>query len=421
VNEKSVSEAHSLNFTPKFMKLLRSVLIALPILTIILLPRPDIPGAQFFLFPILGVAVLLIILTLPAERPWILQNTKLMMVVTATFLVLISNAISMLANHSMIRSPLELMRPILLFGLVLAGTSLCRFKNGTIAKAFAGAGVFLVFAQITVGVAQLLNVPIFNSIYSSDKTRGLEALFFRVTGTIGNPNAFAWFLIQSSFLTICFSKWRLRWLILVPVFFGILISGSRSNLIVFPIAIAVMKLAQLRSLSIGRILGLLLATIFVFVCLVGVVILFPRYFSYLSELLKIAETGSLDSVTTFALRLKLWASRFAIFNSSMADHKWILGLGTTEDFRVLDNDYLYIFFKYGILGLVTHLLSIATMIYVFMKCSSLSLRTYGLQYIVCAIALGFQADTMGGWFFPLIPFYLLGLALIKEREGGAVA
>jgi hypothetical protein len=258
-----------------------------------------------------------------------------------------------------------------------------------------------------IGATQLFGISAFELIYSEDKSRPFGSLV-RVTGSLGNPNVFGWIVAQMSIIILLLSTswWRYAWLFVGALL--VVMSGSRTVLILFPfmVAFASVLIGGIRAvLSKAFLLSLGIGSAFVYV-----VISLGGYFPYLQQLQTVVTSGSLMSVNAFAGRWAMWGQAYAEF-ASAGDMAWLFGLGSRESTRALDNDFLYVFFRSGTFGLVAHVSLITYIATIFLRTRHSSIGMAGLQYLIFALLMGIVADTLGGWLAPLFLFYLVGIAV----------
>jgi hypothetical protein len=99
-------------------------------------------------------------------------------------------------------------------------------------------------------------------------------------------------------------------------------------------------------------------SLFFFVGLVALISILKIYSSelgYMSQILNVYENGSIDfsRVNTFTARLEMWTRNFEVLEG-VDPLKYYIGMGPGKDIglRVMDNEYLSQFLRYGFLGMV---------------------------------------------------------------------
>ena len=94
-------------------------------------------------------------------------------------------------------------------------------------------------------------------------------------------------------------------------------------------------------------------------------------------------------------------------------------LPITGSATVLDNEYLYILINYGIIYLILHLLMYLAIMFLFLRTGDRKIAILGIQYIIFSFLVGFQADTLVGWNYPVFIIFLTGVAisLVRRNKG----
>lgn len=401
-----------------------TILAALLPLLLVYLPRPPISGSHIIIYPLIGSIILVFTLFLAQIHRSI--NSKIIILI---FLYLLYSAcflFSFLLNSDYLRSTagLELTRPILLITILLFGYYLgLRGGERRIEKGLLTASYLILMGQLVISLLQLNGYQSFlGLIYSTEKTRELGSLL-RVTGSLGNPNVFAWVISQASMsiLILSSSKTKFFWLCIGLIL--VVISGSRALLITFPLILLVSLILRYRSNPRAKqilnkqrfkINKAILLFFFGFTLVVGAALIllvthFSSIFPYLSELGLIFE-GKLTSIRTVSLRLVMWSELFQMFNSQNY-FTWFLGLGARDALRVVDNDYLYVFFRVGVIGLLAHFGIIFYILKVFSSDLQRKISDLGMQYLLGSLFLGLVYETISGWFFPTFLFLYLGISI----------
>lgn len=391
------------------------LLVALPPLVYTFMPRPPVPGSHLLVFPIMGAMLALFVLLFLSKRiklHWDMVWLLILLAVTSGCM-----AVSFYVNAPELRTTAvtELVRPGLFGVFLLFGyfTAVC-YGERSVRSGLVLAAKAILLGQLIIAATQLFDLPVFDFLFSTEKTSGLGSIM-RITGSMTNPNIFAWIVAQASLIAFYYAD-RRRWLWLGLGAFLILVAGSRTLLLVFPFMLAFVGVWRRggrwsQYLKAGALAGL--AT----VAAVLLVVAASEYLPYLGELRRVAESGSLSAVRAVASRLEKWQAGYVEFvNGGVAT--WTIGLGSRTTTRVLDNDYMYVLVRLGALGLLLHA--------VFVGYTALLLRggrrniatVIGMQYLLFSLVLGLVYETLGGWLFPLLLLFFLGLASgIAVRDG----
>lgn len=383
-----------------------------------LMPRPPVSGAHFFTYPTIGLICLLLILIMARKVEF---DSRILL--ASSFLIIYALSISLSALFSDLVlgfgvfthmfKPLFFM-VILIFGyFVGTKSSLSSIIHGLLRASY-----IILIVQIIVGVTQLFDINLFHFIYNTEKTRALGGLV-RIAGTLGNPNIFAWIVIQMTLIIFLFETKKLKKTLfvvigLVLVFF----SGSRSLVTLFPVLLLLSKLFLDK-----KNVSFFLVKIPKYLILFGCFLLFGywfiktygEYFPYLNQILMVVETGSLSSVNSFDARTIMWNNAIYQMQNENSLFTWIFGLGAGA-IGVLDNDYLYSISNYGVLNLLINISMYAFFYYQFSKISNKKFAVLGRIYIIFSFVLGYQADTLSGWNYPILIMFYVGISIALRRS-----
>lgn len=386
-----------------------AALFALLPLLYVYMPRPPIEAARFMVLPALGLLLLLFVLLFLSRRATIDRAVFRLLLV---FLLLsLATSISFLWNAAEIRTTalLEVLRPALFAVCLCFGYYLARAYGETeLRRGLLAAAYGILLGQLVIAIAQLLDIGSVGLVYSEDKTRPLGTLL-RATGSLGNPNALGWVVTQAVVIIYAFNRQRfLPWSLIGGVL--VLASGSRSTVFLFPVALALTAILSRtgRGIAYHRVVGLGIGVLGV---LLACITAFPNVFPYLAQLRDAVELGSLTAVSSFANRLAGWQHRYQLFLDGGVP-AWILGLGSRGTMRVVDNDYLYVLFRLGILGFVVQWTGLLYALRILLRSRGRThVAAVGLQYLIAAALLGFLFETLGGWMLPVLLWFYIGLSV----------
>ena len=386
-----------------------AVLTAFPLLLFTYLPRPPISGAQFLAYPALAGSLTVLILFLFAYWCWL--DTRLWRIL---LLFLMANTVmagSYLLNAAVLRTTgaIELFRHVLFALFLLYGYVVGRSSPASaISRGLLLGASGILVGQAFFSVFQVLGIPLFDLIYTGEKSRPLGSLV-RVTGSLGNPNLVAWIVSQAGVIGLMLSRGRARYLYLAASAFLIVLSGSRTVLLVFPFMLIVASMVGRKNSGISWIRYAWLAAGVMAVFAV-IVITLGKYLPYLAQLKLIFTTGSIASINSLNIRLIMWDEVFRQF-SVVGWQTWLLGLGSRSSTAVLDNDYLYVLFRLGVVGFIVHLLLYAQTLRELWRARHHPAAMIGIEYLVVSLVVGLVSETLGGWNYPLFLFLFLGLAI----------
>lgn len=391
-------------------------------LILALIPRPEIEGAQFLTYPAIG-AILFAISLFHLRN--LQLNARLTYFVSLIFCYTFSISLSvMFANEISSSSFFHIIKPllfiiILVFGFIVGK----RVSYESIVKGLLISVKLVLLAQIIVGVPQLLSITMFDVFYSSEMSRPLGQLT-RMVGTLSNPNIFAWIVIQSSVIVFLFEKRKFRRLFWLLIGLGlILLSGSRTSFVLLPAIIFSCSLLLSKKnvkfffVKIPFYIVLLVISFYVMIWFLEE---YQYTFPYLHQLLQILDTGQLSSVNSFNMRTDIWRGAWNEFLMHESLKTWLFGLGPGF-ISWVDSDYLYSLFTYGITGFSLNIIIYLSMFIMFTKMKQREFKVLGQQYIIFAFAIGYQAETLVGWNYPLLIMFYTGLAIAILKNSKNIA
>jgi O-antigen ligase len=393
-------------------------------LVFLLMPRFD--GSHYITFPLL--AILLIVMGYMFLKPEgfskDLLDRNILIIGAIISIYVFFMGISILYNFKQLsfNAIPHLFKPILFlivlgFGYVIA----LKIDYSNIIKGLLKGAYIILFAQIIVGLTQLLDLPIFSFLYDDSKSYPIWKLV-RTTGTLTNPNVFGWFITQMIVIIYLFeNNKRKKW---AWVFIGLILmvlSGSRSVLLVFPLVFVLIELFRTKidkrfftfKLPIfitGLIISLFLAY--------QAILKFGHFFPYLRQLLLIIRSGSLSSVSSFSLRTEMWENALTKISEKDSLWTWIFGLGPGS-ISILDKDLLYSLVNYGLIGTILMIVLYGTIAFCFIRLKDKTFSILGIQYIIFSFIIGYQVETLSGWNYPMLIMFYTGIALVllkKQKE-----
>lgn len=389
--------------------LLTAALVGLPALLYTYTPRPPVAGAQFLAYPVMAGVLLAVLGVLIRAQP--VASRQIMAWMLALVFYSVVTGISFLANASELRgsAPVELFKPGIYAIFLAYGYAVGRLASSeAITRGLVWAALLILAGQALLGMTQVLGVPVFHMLYDADKSHPFGRLM-RVTGSLANPNAFAWMVAQAAVLVSLMHRSRSRFLWIGLATLLVLLSGSRTLLLLFPFMIVVAQILRdptnLRTYLRYGAIGAGILALFI-----GVIIYLASYFPYLAQLSSIVSSGSLASVNSFALRLDIWARAYDEFAAG-GTAALLVGLGARQSMAIIDNDFLYVLFRLGIVGALVHFGLIAAALITFLRARAHPVGVFGAQYVLFALVFGILSETTASWHLPLILFATLGVVI----------
>lgn len=323
-----------------------------------------------------------------------------------SFLAIALFSFSLLLNFGIVGSSGFLTRPICwlavcLFSYIsLVGSS--KVDSKLIANYACKA---ILFIQCGIGLLQLYSNQFFDLIWCGDKTSVL-----RITGSLFNPNNFALVInIIFSYIYLFENRKRYRLFFSFIALFLILLSGSRTNLIIFPIitfvAFVLTKKIGLRSLGKG-----LFLLIIILIFLGYVLNEFSEKFYYAATMLEIFQKDGIEKIGGLTSRFSMWENAYRLIEKENWPN-FLFGIGDANRPIVIDNDYVYSFCKFGLIGLSFHLFSLFLFLFIGFKNSK---NIFG-KWLVCitlAISIqGLTAESFNTWLYSTLVFFVVGSSI----------
>lgn len=389
------------------------LVMMLPLL-FVLMPRPEIEGIHYLIYAIIGLIVSMVLLL--SLKNNFRFNKFFLLTLSLLYLYMLSIAFSIIFNVSNIslNSIFHLLKPIFFILILCLGYVVGKVKDiEAIKRGLLKSAYTILIFQVIVGITQLFDISIFSYIYSDKKARPIGELV-RITGTLANPNLFAWIVLQMTVIVYLFEKKKTKKIFWVVV--GILLllfSGSRSLFILTPIVLFMINIFLSRkslSFYFVRFPIYLLSMAIMFSIAYWFITKFGDHFPYLQELLRIIYTKDLTSVHSFHARTVMWDDALYKFGSSENYLKWLFGIGAGS-ISVLDNDYLYSFINYGLFNVFISILIYLFFYIYFSRIADKEFSTLGKQYILFSLIIGLQVETLSGWNFPVLIMYYTGIGI----------
>lgn len=380
-------------------------------LLLVYIPKPPIAGSQFIIYPALALLFSSIIFVISIQKKlFIVYKVRLIAFLFLLYdLILI---ISFLINANELRStaPLELFRPLLLVIFLLYGYYIGHLGNqSSLEKGLLRAAYIIILGQFILAIFQALGLNYFNILYSAEKSREF-GLIFRVTGSLGNPNNMAWVVSNSAMIVsfLGYKNQKLYWLILMIASILVVMSSSRTMILLFPIMIISSIFLSSSKTNYTNLRLLIIIGLFISTSIFLIFVLGSQYFPYLSQLKLVLESGNLMSINSFSLRVIHWENVYQEFSSSGLLREFF-GLGSREIVKAVDNDFLYVLYRVGWVGLFIHLFISLYSFLIFQKSKFKNIAAIGRHYLLFALVFGLVAETLASWYQPLLLFFILGL------------
>lgn len=382
-----------------------------------LIPRPNIPNIQFVIIPALGITCICIVLTL---RKSIMIGKEefflIMLLVVFAISIMISALLSTERFGFSVLS--HILKPLFFLAVLISGFVIgFKFDEKVIKNSLLKVTYITLVAQLVVGTMHFFDLSWLDVLYSSERASGFRGIL-RITGTLGNPNFFAWIITQLILIILLLEKNIKRKFVSIPIALILLIlSGSRSIILLTPLmlfSVVIFLARKNRNFFFVKLPVFVLALVLLFAILLWFINIFGEHFPYLNSFLRVIDVGSLAADNSFYLRLGLWESILNQIGEGII-LTWIFGLGPNI-INVADNDYLYIVANYGLIGLALNTFIYILIYYNFSKLDDKRFAILGKVYILFSLIIGVQAETLGGWGYQFLIMYYAGIAYAQRKK-----
>lgn len=218
----------------------------------------------------------------------------------------------------------------------------------------------IITIQLLFSSIQLFYPDFFSQIWTSAETRGLDS-YVRVTGSMVNPIPFSFFISYLVLIIIAREgpERNLLWVSLGGLL--VMLSGTRSLILVFPILIAFWYYLENNNSLFKRLFNTVICAFFLYFCIFIFLYLFKGYLTYSAELLSIFGINNYpandlyqhDELRTYGYRVLSWNATLMDFFSR---DLFSMIFGKSGPYTSsAHHDLLYMLTRYGILGLVIYL------------------------------------------------------------------
>jgi len=388
-------------------------LITLPILIPIFAPRSAALPSPFLVYGTIGAVVGLGFIAVSVQQKRI--GKQALNIWAWLSVIALLTALSQLLNssHLYVTGTARIVRPFLYMMFVAYGYKIGVSKShDTITKSILWAAYVVLAGQIIVGLTQFLGIRVFDLVYTSSKSSPYYGLL-RLTGTLGNPNFFGWVMLQVVVVISLLNKRRSAYFLIIVGSVMAVTSGSRTATLILPFVLVLTEsLRRSPRVKIFRLAGL---AIVVGVVSVAIFVAVAQYLPYVGSIRQIFLTGSLTAIGSLNARFIHWEMVAEIFQRSDT-WVWLFGLSDRPFTQTLDNDYLYVLFRNGVVGLLVHLSLVFHILKFCYRRRESEIAQICIIYTLSALAMGTVAETLAGWLIPTWLFYLVGITIGEYRS-----
>jgi hypothetical protein len=275
---------------------------------------------------------------------------------------------------------------------------------------------YFIIIEIIVCIDQLFLFNSFSFLYEYERSRSIESVL-RAVGTLSNPNFFGLIMSQVIIIISLFDPSKIKFFWIIIAFILLLISSSKSIILtsIFLFTFSYWMINGSRIFSKNTLLVVLYVILF-FIFLKVFLNQFGSIFKNMSVILNIIDNG-FSSLHTVSARYEIWDTATSYYLANLNSLELIFGYGGINEFSVLDNSYIMIFYRYGIIGLILYILLYYHVFKLFIKQKNIKIKIFSLQMIIMFLILAIQSDLLLHWFYPSIMYLFIGINIkLNERN-----
>lgn len=392
------------------IRLSRSYLFLFLFFLFLLYPTALFPGGIRF-----GIALLSVLFILTSVLS---KNAKLdlgyYLFLLCSLSVLVSVTIS--AGYIFVNDIVEVARPIFYLSTVL----FCRSYSGALdLKLFSRFLMLFIFIEFLFVFLQRLDVS--NFVQFVELIWSLEGNWkYRNTGTFSNPNILGGFLVFSWLGYVFFNRDGVlsELLLTSVVLFSIVLSGSKTSIVLLVSAIYIVFFLKYSFVRFS----------FLSVAVVPIVLMAAYLWvtknavdnAYIIQLLNVFEPGGgLESVKSYSDRQSIWNEVVRNYDDEGLVSV-LFGYGPDKDgfLRSVDNEYLGVYYRYGVVGALALYCPILFFVVRLYACRKLSSEVSSVYYAVLSTLVmlfiaGFVMESFSSWVYSFVFYVYIGLGLAK--------
>ncbi len=250
----------------------------------------------------------------------------------------------------------EIAKPLLYF-LIFVLVASDRINPAKLKRYYKFILLILAFSAV-VGFLQYLNFAGINRIvspyYAPTQIQGL-LVHRRITGTTPNPNEFGALMVLASSLalsgTLFFREYRMRrlcWAVFPFYIFSLVLTVSRTSIISLFVSFATIMFLFFKKRGLRR----SFVRLFIVILLGFIIGLLILQFTPAKALSRFGELTTFTSATSWQARIHNWETHYTIWLKS----PWLgWGPGKADMGTVVDNEWLLLLRRYGVVGLAAFL------------------------------------------------------------------
>jgi len=385
---------------------------------LILLPFANFLGPKMIFISIFFIAMISLFYIIKEHSSLNLAGKNLVVLISIfgcyVLLVMLNNI-----NYVHVRDIFELFKYliwIVIFLYAYEVSKKCNIFN--VSKIF----YYILLFEFFIILCQIFNIDSLNQIINYFFNLNKYFTTGRTTGTFSNPNLFGFWIIIIYFYIRIISKNQFNMRLFLLSLIMVVLSSSRTMLLLFLMFNLYYEFNIRKLLSIYGVYTLVTLSIVGYIAINFILASDIFIFKYLSELINLFLNGNFDlsSVSSFSQRLNIWSEVLNFINNDESS-KFIFGFSPRKEygFTFIDNQYLFTYFRWGILGSAFFYIIWIYIYYLISKLSKNSdlnrISSFLKLYIWLLVCYGMLGESFSSWTLVLPLFYFLGGGISMQK------
>jgi len=235
----------------------------------------------------------------------------------------------------------------------------------------------------------------------------------RRTGSFANPNILSVFCV-ASYSYIFFRIKNIQKIIYGLVVFGIILfASSKTGLIAFLIVICINIFLIKANFSLKNIMIFILSLLLIGYIGITLLYMYQYEYPYIAQLIMMFDNDmNVSQIKSMGDRQVMWINALNQFNDFSLLQQ-LTGIGPAKDteLNIIDNEFITILIKMGIIGLLYYTLAICILlVFLFKNKNNLGAKSMIAIVVLFLLSSG-SASTFIAWHLSLIFFLFLGVCL----------
>ncbi|MCF8095789.1 MAG: hypothetical protein K9J79_10575 [Desulfobacteraceae bacterium] len=268
--------------------------------------------------------------------------------------------------------------------------------------------------QLVIIIIQLFAPSAFDLLWPSIKTRGIEGIL-RVTGSMYNPNRFAFFMTFLSVLIFARTGPIANWFWVLLIYTMLILSGSRTIMLGFPLLLSVWFLFYSSGHYLRKMVFWGISLLMLLPAMLFIIYLFKDNLRYAAHLFNIIESGSLLSVNSLAKRIEIWDAALHLWTPGSILN-FLFGAGARGELGTVDNDFLFVLTRNGLAGFFLHIMMYLSLLWIGLQKRNTYEGRVLFLIVLATMGWGITSETLATMTIGIYVAITVGLALGRGNE-----